>query len=791
MHPPSQVTYRKAVNAIRSKIKNASRESVHIYKFNVPPEELHSALALLDKVEGRKLMRVTYSDDYNFIVRYMPGEVHENIQLEFALHLNMALVLLTAAPHPTKPPGCRNLGSTTFQLGPRKKQADAAVRPTVSDSRLPSVVLEVGSSESLTQLEIDAKLWLEHTQEVRLVMLIFIDPPLAPNPTFPRITVQLWRGFDLRRSPRLAAAFQVRKAHMVWAADWTVAATPFYILFDDIFRGQVPAEPPRHQQLVGAQLAFVTVLMSIPNPPAAPRILPPSSNSLSISVPSTSPKYPWFDQAASHEHDFAPNASLTPSRRPSMLSTTPVRDLSPIGLGDDSGSSSSSSGATSVEEKRKRKALSVDEVQQSPRTGAIRNRPLRSHRQVRVFHHDQPYPQHQQLSPTHKPHKLPLELPPPTSPTRRRAFRRRHWFYRQLARARRSRFLAHPTTYLALYFTLNLSLTLYNKSLLINFPFPYTLSALHALCGSIGTFILVRTGSSPVPRLNAHETLILLAFSGLYTVNIIVSNVSLGLVTVPFHQVVRASTPLFTILFSALILGTRSSRTKLLALLPVVAGVGFATYGDYYFTPWGFFLTLLGTVLASLKTIFTNFLQTPSPPPPPHMQKRDPAAASPSVSRTTRLLPPLTPLHLLHLLSPLAFVQTTLLAHFSGELDRVQAYATAAAGARYSPISGFARGLGQQQPPSGLSNTQLALLVINGVMAFALNVVSFSANRKVGALSMTVAANVKQVLTVLCAVVLFSLTITPMNAVGIVLTLVGGAVYAAVELKERREKVAD
>lgn len=28
---------------------------------------------------------------------------------------------------------------------------------------------------------------------------------------------------------------------MVWAADWTHAATPLYILLSDIFRGQVPA----------------------------------------------------------------------------------------------------------------------------------------------------------------------------------------------------------------------------------------------------------------------------------------------------------------------------------------------------------------------------------------------------------------------------------------------------------------------------------------------------------------------------------------------------------------------
>ena len=112
--------------------------------------------------------------------------------------------------------------------------------------------------------------------------------------------------------------------------------------------------------------------------------------------------------------------------------------------------------------------------------------------------------------------------------------------------------------------------------------------------------------------------MILAAFSVLYTINIAVSNISLQLVTVPvshdlpslysfvseseinvpqttlalrqdphvrivsrtnprqFHQVVRASTPLFTILISSVILRTRFSAMKLVSLLPVVAGVGFA-----------------------------------------------------------------------------------------------------------------------------------------------------------------------------------------------------------------------
>ena len=46
-------------------------------------------------------------------------------------------------------------------------------------------------------------------------------------------------------------------------------------------------------------------------------------------------------------------------------------------------------------------------------------------------------------------------------------------------------------------------------------------------------------------------------------------------------------------------------------------------------------------------------------------------------------------------------------------------------------------------------------------------------------------ANIKQVLTILLSVSLFHLTITLTNALGIGLTLLGGAWYAAIEYRER------
>jgi hypothetical protein len=136
-------------------------------------------------------------------------------------------------------------------------------------------------------------------------------------------------------------------------------------------------------------------------------------------------------------------------------------------------------------------------------------------------------------------------------------------------------------------------------------------------------------------------------------------------------------------------------------------------------------------------------------------------------------------------MSPLAFVQCVLYAHLSGELTHVRAYAL-----------------------REMTHGKALALACNGAIAFGLNVVSFTANMRVGALSMTVAgnvffsvttrrelwqlisflpANVKQVMTILFAVTIFDLTITGTNAMGILLTLLGGAWYAVVEYREKRE----
>ncbi|GAA5876629.1 hypothetical protein JCM8547_002425 [Rhodosporidiobolus lusitaniae] len=294
--------------------------------------------------------------------------------------------------------------------------------------------------------------------------------------------------------------------------------------------------------------------------------------------------------------------------------------------------------------------------------------------------------------------------------------------------------LDNPTAWLILYFAFNLGLTLFNKLVLQGFPFPWTLTAIQMLSGTIGTQIALHQGYFTQARLTTKENGIMVMFSGLYTINIAVSNLSLHLVSVPFHQVVRAMTPLFTIIISIILYRKSHSRQTYLSLVPVILGVVFATFGDYSFTAWGFILTLIGTLLAALKTIITNRVQ---------------------VGRLK-----LHPLDLLVRMSPLAFMQCVFFGWWSGELDRVREYGA-----------------------TEMTRHKAIALAMNGAIAFGLNVVSFTANKKTSALTMTV-------LTIVLAVIIFNVSLNPTNVLGITLTLAGGAWYARVELQEKTARAA-
>jgi drug/metabolite transporter (DMT)-like permease len=209
------------------------------------------------------------------------------------------------------------------------------------------------------------------------------------------------------------------------------------------------------------------------------------------------------------------------------------------------------------------------------------------------------------------------------------------------------------------------------------------------------------------------------------------------MVSVPFHQIMRSTTPIFAILIYRIIYGRSYSASTYLSLIPLVVGVVLTTYGDYYFTRIGFACTLLGTVLAATKTIVTNRLMTGS-------------LALPALEILLRM-------------SPLAAVQSLGIAYFTGETVAFQAWVA----------------------EGHLTTFTLFALAGNGAIAFLLNISSFETNKIAGALTITVCGNVKQSLTILFGIVLFNVRVGPLNGFGMLLALLGAAWYSKIELKKR------
>ena len=248
---------------------------------------------------------------------------------------------------------------------------------------------------------------------------------------------------------------------------------------------------------------------------------------------------------------------------------------------------------------------------------------------------------------------------------------------------------------------------------------------------------MIGFGSLELTRLSNKENLTLVAFSVLFTFNIAISNVSLALVSVPFHQVMRSTCPIVTIWIYRACYGRTYSTATYLSVIPLILGVALATAGDYYCTLIGFALTFLGVVLSSVKTVATNRLMT----------------GSLALSAMEALLR----------MSPLAAIQCILYAFLTGEVER---FRIAYAEGQFSNSFGVA------------------------LLAFVLNLISFQTNKVAGALTMTVCGNVKQALTIGMGIVLFNVQVGLLNATGTAVTILGAVWYSKVELDNMKTRMA-
>lgn len=139
------------------------------------------------------------------------------------------------------------------------------------------------------------------------------------------------------------------------------------------------------------------------------------------------------------------------------------------------------------------------------------------------------------------------------------------------------------------------------KANAIQFPCPWLLTGIHSTFSGLGTFLLLKLGYFKLSKLSQRDHLVLVAYSVLFSVNIFFSNYSLSLVSLAFFQIVRNTSPIFTVLLERLFFARSYQLATYIALVPIVLGAALTASGDFQFTVFGSIISIIGVLLGVVK----------------------------------------------------------------------------------------------------------------------------------------------------------------------------------------------
>mmetsp|Transcript_19254 Transcript_19254/g.27803 ORF Transcript_19254/g.27803 Transcript_19254/m.27803 type:complete len:350 (-) Transcript_19254:57-1106(-) len=285
----------------------------------------------------------------------------------------------------------------------------------------------------------------------------------------------------------------------------------------------------------------------------------------------------------------------------------------------------------------------------------------------------------------------------------------------------------------------NIAVTLLNKSVFhhMNFNYPYALSAVHMAVNTLGAHIYAYNSTLNLKKLEWKHQKIIFAFSFLFAANIAVGNQSLRFVSVNFNQVMRSLVPMVVMGMSYFVLKVRYSPRRVFSVVPVVVGVAMACLGEMRYNSVGFLVTVLCVILAALKAVVSGL----------------------ALSGEMKL----HSIDLLIKMAPLAGVECLVMSYASGELTEIVQ--------RWSEL---------------VESRAIHLVLLTGVLAFFLNVLSFQANKVTSPLTLTISANAKQALLIALSILVFNTAVSVLNVVGIVVVMVGSFIYSYISMLEKK-----
>ncbi|KAL8109852.1 phosphoenolpyruvate/phosphate translocator 2, chloroplastic-like [Apium graveolens] len=298
------------------------------------------------------------------------------------------------------------------------------------------------------------------------------------------------------------------------------------------------------------------------------------------------------------------------------------------------------------------------------------------------------------------------------------------------------------------WYSLNIYFNIFNKQVLRVFPYPATLTALQFGCGTLMVLIMWSFNLHPVPKLKRSQVVPVLTLGLFHTIGNVLTNISLGKVSVSFTHTIKAMEPFFAVLLCVLFLGQRPTVWVVSSLVPIVIGVALASSTEVSFNWTGFSTAMASNITNQSRNVLSKKLM---------ISEED----------------GLDDINLFSIMTIISFIlllPTAILTE----------------GIRFTPAY-----LQQYTTNRGLILKDLCLkAIVSGICFHSYQQISYMILHKVSAVTHAVANCVKRVVLIVASVLFFQTPVSPVNALGTTLALAGVFMYSRAKQMKPNPKIA-
>ncbi len=165
------------------------------------------------------------------------------------------------------------------------------------------------------------------------------------------------------------------------------------------------------------------------------------------------------------------------------------------------------------------------------------------------------------------------------------------------------------TGYIALWYGLNVAFNLQNKVIFNYFPYPWFVSTIHVVIGTLYCAAMYLAGAKKASferPITKKELTLIFPPAAMHAIGHVAANLSFAAVAISLTHTVKTLEPAFNVILAKLILGEATALPVLGALVPIMVGVAMASAAELSFNWYGFLSAMMSNLTFGFRAVWSK-----------------------------------------------------------------------------------------------------------------------------------------------------------------------------------------